>query len=157
MDPASIEGVVLHNEDWSSESGPGTARLVYRDAAFQGQRGPNPNYDESVEAAAAARSGGDQGMFWEMHNFIFANWNGENEGALRAERLREIAATAGLDLAQYDASMASGSHQAAVRAETNEGVSAGVRSTPTIVVNGVPYSGALSYDQLAQLITVAAE
>jgi protein-disulfide isomerase len=135
---------------------PGTAKLVYRDAAFQGQRG-DPAYDESVEAAAAARSAAEQGKFWQMHNWIFANWSGENEGAFRAQRLREIAGAAGLDLAQYDSSMASGEHQAAVRAETNDGVAAGVNSTPTIVVNGAPFSGALSYDQLAQLIMQAAE
>ena len=40
----------------------------------------------------------EQGRFWEMHSWLFANWNGENEGAFRAERLREIAAAAGLDL-----------------------------------------------------------
>ncbi len=134
----------------------GTARLVYRDAAFQGQRG-DPNYDESVEAAAAARSAAEQGRFWEMHNWIIANWNGENEGAFRAERLREMAAAAGLDLARYDTSMASGKHQAAVRAETAQGVAAGINSTPTIVINGTPFSGALTYEQMAQLIAAAVE
>jgi protein-disulfide isomerase len=136
---------------------PGTAKLVYRDAAFQGQRSSNPNYDESVEAAAAARSAAEQGKFWQMHNWLFANWNGENQGAFRAERLREIAGAAGLDLDEYDASMSTGDHQAAVRAETSEGVAAGINSTPTIIVNGAPFTGALSYDQLAQLITQAAD
>jgi protein-disulfide isomerase len=136
---------------------PGTARLVYRDAAFQGQRGSNPNYDESVEAAAAARSAAEQDRFWQMHNWLFANWDGENEGAFRAERLREIAGAAGLDLTEYDASMASGVHQAEVRSETDEGIQMGINSTPTIIVNGTAYTGALSYEQLAQLILEAAD
>ncbi len=134
---------------------PGTARLVYRDAAFQGQRGGS-NYDESVEAAAAARAAADQGLFWEMHGWLFANWNGENEGAFRAARLREIAAAAGLDLAQYDAQMATGELQAAARAETSQGVSDGISATPTIIVNGTAFSGALSFEQLAALIEEAA-
>jgi protein-disulfide isomerase len=36
----------------------GTLKIIYKDAAFQGQRGSDPNYDESVEAAAAARCAG---------------------------------------------------------------------------------------------------
>ena len=79
----------------------GQARLIYHDAAFQGAN-VGAAYDESVEAAAAARCGGDQGKFWQMHDWIFANWNGENLGAFRAERLRRIAAAAGLDMAAYD-------------------------------------------------------
>ena len=129
--------------------------FVYRDAAFQGQRG-DPNYDESVEAAAAARVAAEQGRFWEMHGWLFANWAGENEGAFRAERLREIAAAAGLDLTEYDAQMATGEHQAAARAETAQAVTDGITSTPTIIVNGNAVAGALTYEQLAALIEEAA-
>ena len=134
---------------------PGTARLVYRDAAFQGQRGGS-NYDESVESAAAARVAADQGLFWQMHGWLFANWNGENEGAFRPERLREIASAAGLDMADYDAQMATGVHQADARAETSQAVSDGISATPTIIVNGTAFTGALSFEQLAALIEEAA-
>ncbi|HYI21044.1 MAG TPA: thioredoxin domain-containing protein [Candidatus Limnocylindrales bacterium] len=134
---------------------PGTARLVYHDAAFLGQRG-DPSYDESVESAAAARVAADQGLFWQMHGWLFANWRGENEGAFRPERLREIAAAAGLDMADYDAQVATGGHQADVRSETAQAASDGITATPTIIVNGTAYTGALSYEQLAALIEEAA-
>jgi protein-disulfide isomerase len=136
---------------------PGTARLVYRDAAFQGARGSNPSYDESVEAAAAARCAADQGLFWQMHNWIFANWNGENKGAYNAARLRSMAGFAGLELDQYDSCLATGTHQAAVRAETGQAVAAGVTSTPTVVINGQAYPGALTVARISQLITAAAD
>lgn len=117
----------------------GKVRLVYRDAAFQGQR---YEYDESTEAAAASRCAADQGLFWQMHDWLFANWDGENEGAFAAPRLRAIATAAGLDLAEYDACMATGDQQAAVRTETTQGVAAGIGSTPTLMINGQALVGA---------------
>jgi protein-disulfide isomerase len=113
----------------------GKVRFVYHDAAFQGQKS-HSTYDESVEAAAAARCAADQGLFWQMHNWLFANWNGENQGAFGADRLRAIATGAGLDGAQYDACMAVGDKQAAAQTETQAAVSANINQTPTIVVNG---------------------
>jgi protein-disulfide isomerase len=104
----------------------GTLKIVYKDTAFQGQRGPDPNYDESVESAAAARCAGQQGEFWEYHDWLFANWDGENEGAFRNERLQAIADAIGLDRAPWDACRASGTEQAAVRTATEAAVASGV-------------------------------
>lgn len=134
----------------------GTAKLVYHDAAFQGQRGADPRYDESVEAAAGARCAADQGSFWQMHDWVFANWNGENEGAFRAERLRSIAGAAQLDLAAYDSCMATGDQQAKVRAETQQGLTAGINSTPTLFINGHAVTGVPTVAQLSELIRQAA-
>jgi protein-disulfide isomerase len=116
----------------------GKVKLVYRDAAFQGQR---YDYDESTEAAAASRCAADQGLFWQMHDWLFANWNGENQGAFAAPRLRAIATAAGLDLARYDACMAAGDKQTAVRDETAGGVAAGIDQTPTLIINGMKFVG----------------
>lgn len=135
---------------------PGTARLVYRDAAFQGQRG-DPQYDELVEAAAGARCAAGQGRFWQMHDWLFANWDGENEGAFRPERLRSIAGAAGLELPAYDTCMAAGDKQASVRSETQQGLTLGIDSTPTLFVNGLAVAGVPSIAQLSDLIRQAAE
>ena len=118
----------------------GKVRLVYHDAAFQGQK-VHSTYDESVEAAAAARCAADQGLFWQMHNWLFANWNGENEGAFAADRLRAIATAAGLDLTAYDSCMAVGDKQSAARSETLSAQAAGVNQTPTLIVNGTSITG----------------
>jgi len=135
---------------------PGTVKLVYHDAAFQGKKVDRP-YDESVEPAAAARCAADQGLFWQMHNWLFANWNGENQGAFTAVRLRAIAMAAGLELAAYDACMATGEKQAAVNAETASGVAAGISHTPTFLVNGVTFVGVpTSFADVAQVIEQAA-
>ena len=142
VEPAIIEAYVVS----------GTAKLVYRDAAFQGQRGTNRAYDESVEAGAAARCAAVQGRFWEMHDWIFANWSGENRGAFRAERLRAIADMARLDLAAYDSCLAAGTEQAAVRTETGQALALGINSTPTLLINGQRSVGAPSVEQLSAMI-----
>jgi protein-disulfide isomerase len=116
----------------------GKVKLVYRDAAFQGQR---YDYDESTESAAASRCAADQGLFWQMHDWLFANWSGENEGAFAAPRLRAIATGAGLDLARYDSCMAAGDKQTAVRDETAAGLAAGINQTPTLIINGMKLVG----------------
>lgn len=134
---------------------PGYAKMVFHDAAFQGAKAGTA-YDESVEAAAAARCGEQQGMFWQMHDWIFANWNGENEGAFRADRLRAIAEHAGLDMTQYDACMASGGQQAAVRAETQDALSQGINQTPSVFINGTLYTGTVSVPDLGAAIMDAA-
>jgi protein-disulfide isomerase len=134
---------------------PGTARLVYRDAAYQGARAGG-SYDESVESAAAARCAGEQNKFWQMHSWIFANWNGENRGAFSPDRLRAMASGAGLDLAAYDLCIAVGDKQTAVRAETQQASATGINSTPTMLINGVAYVGLRDYTELAQAIRQAA-
>jgi protein-disulfide isomerase len=116
----------------------GKVKLVYLDAAFQGRR---YEYDESTEAAAASRCAADQGLFWQMHNWLFANWNGENQGAFAAPRLRAIATAAGLDVARYDSCMAAGDKQTAVRDETAGGFAAGIDQTPTLIINGTKIVG----------------
>ena len=133
----------------------GQARLVYHDAAFQGAN-VGAAYDESVESAAAARCGGDQGKFWQMHDWIFANWNGENLGAFRAERLRAIAEAAGLDMTSYDSCMAVGDKQAAVRNETSQALSNGVNQTPTLFINGIAFTGQTSVPAIGDAIVAAA-
>ena len=133
----------------------GTLKLVYRDAAFQGQRSDDP-WDESVEAAAAARCAGDQDRFWTFHDWLFANQEGENVGSFTKERLRAIAEQVDLDLPTYEACMSDGSKQTAVRQETDAAIASGITSTPTLVVNGQAYVGALGAEDLSALIETAA-
>lgn len=110
----------------------GQVRFVFRDLAFLGE--------ESRWAAVAARLAEEQGKFWPYHDYLFANQQGENVGSYAIERLQEIASRVGLDRARFDA----GLQLAAARAtfaqirsvmETDAG-RLGVRSTPTVVVDG---------------------
>jgi protein-disulfide isomerase len=112
----------------------GTVQLVYRDMAFIDGNDPN---GESHQAAAAARCAGDQGKFWQYHDYLMENQDGENEGAFSRERLDQIATAVGLDMTAYGSCMDGDAAVQAVTAETDQGRTAGVVSTPTLAINGV--------------------
>jgi protein-disulfide isomerase len=56
---------------------------------------------ESIRSAEAAYCAGDQNKFWEMHDIIFANQDGENQGAFNDTRLIAFAEKIGLDSAAF--------------------------------------------------------
>lgn len=60
-----------------------TVQLVYRDFAFLGP--------ESSKAAEAARCAGEQGQFWEYHDYLYNHQNGENRGAFANANLKSFA------------------------------------------------------------------
>jgi len=115
----------------------GRARLVFRDLAFLGE--------ESRWAAVAARLAEEQGAFWPFHDHLFANQQGENRGSFAIERLREIAGRVGLDRATFDAGLeleAARALFAEIRAEfETDAARLGIRSTPTVTVNGTVVDG----------------
>ena len=112
----------------------GDVNLVYRDMAFIDGGDPQ---GESNQAAAAARCAGDQGKFWPYHDYLYENQDGENEGGFNRETLDQIATAVGLELDAYGSCMSSDAAVQAVSAETDQGRTAGVTSTPTLAINGV--------------------
>jgi protein-disulfide isomerase len=115
---------------------PGIARLVFRDLPFLGE--------ESRWAAVAGRLAAQQGRFWLLHDYLFANQLGENVGSYTPERLMTMAQTAGLDMAPFIEGLhvpAARALYAEIQAEAMAGAGAlGISATPTVVVNGVPLS-----------------
>jgi protein-disulfide isomerase len=126
----------------------GQVRYEIHSMAFIGQ--------ESVDAAIASLCAADQNRFWDMHNSIFANQEGENQGALGKAQLREIAALAGLDMSAYDQCVSSGKHQATLAADDALANQLGVSSTPSFVVNGKLYSGIRTAEDLRRIFAEAA-
>ncbi len=107
----------------------GTARLETRPIAILG--------DESVQAAAAAECADDQGEFWAYHDILFANWAGENEGAFKDSRLKEMALKIGLDAAAFNSCLDSGKYVEQVKQVTEAARAIeGFHGTPTFFVNG---------------------
>jgi protein-disulfide isomerase len=115
----------------------GQVRLVFRDLAFLGE--------ESRWAAVAARLAEEQDAFWPFHDYLFANQLGENVGGFSVDRLQEIAGRVGLDREAFDAGLELDAARATF-AEIRAGFEAdasrlGIRSTPTIVVDGAVVEG----------------
>jgi protein-disulfide isomerase len=65
---------------------------------------------ESIRSAEAAYCAGDQNKFWEMHDIIFANQNGENQGAFTDPRLLAFAEKIGLDTIAFKDCFTSGKY-----------------------------------------------
>ncbi|MEW6092841.1 MAG: thioredoxin domain-containing protein [Chloroflexota bacterium] len=92
---------------------------------------------ESDQAASASLCASEQGRFWDYHDILFANWNGENQGAYADARLVRFAEVLGLDMDAFSACFEEGRYQNDIDRDFALGETAGVNSTPTIFVNGV--------------------
>lgn len=122
----------------------GKVRWRYRDF-------PLAIHQHSRTAAHAAACANDQGKYWEMHRFIYESQNDWAFGKAAAH-FRELAKPAGLDVAQYDACMASAKYAGRIQASYDEAVRVGAGSTPTLLIAGRLYAGGLAYDDLKHLV-----
>ena len=122
----------------------GQVYFEWRDYAFLG--------DESVAAAEAALCANDQDLFWEMHDAIFNNQVGENDGAFARSRLNRIAETVpDLDMDEWNSCMDDNTHRDEVEEATQTAAQSGVQGTPSFTINGELLFGA-SYEELSQRI-----
>jgi protein-disulfide isomerase len=92
---------------------------------------------ESDHSSNAAMCAADQGRFWDYHDILFANWNGENAGAFSDRRLVGFAENLGLDMDAFGACVNGQKYDEMVQQDMKDGTNLGVASTPTILVNGV--------------------
>ncbi|MEO8622556.1 MAG: DsbA family protein [bacterium] len=125
----------------------GKVRIKYLDF-------PLSMHKNTWDASLAASCANDQGKFWEMHDQIFANqdkWNGEATSKPR-KPLGAIAQGLGLDMTKYDACMDAETHRGQIQANEAEGERRGVNSTPSFVIGGQLYPGALSFDALNKIV-----
>lgn len=86
----------------------------------------------SFTAAEAAYCAMDQGMFWEYHDYIFANFGADFTSPL----LKAIAQEAGLDMSAYNNCFNSNKYRLQVQQDLQAAQDQGINSTPTFVVNG---------------------
>jgi protein-disulfide isomerase len=127
----------------------GQVRIEDRAVAFLGTGNPN----ESLDAATAAECASPQGKYWQFHDLLFWNQAGENRGAFNRERLKAIAASAGLDAPSWQACFEGSTVRTNIEQATSTALSAGINSTPTLVINGQKVVGLpRSYDDLAAYI-----
>lgn len=94
-------------------------------------------YNESDHAANAAWCADEQGRFWDYHDIVYANWDGENQGAFRDERLIRFAEALQLDMEAFQACFDEKRYQDEIDQDFATGQALGVNATPSIFVNGV--------------------
>ena len=101
----------------------GKVRYVFRDFPL------DHLHAQARKAAEAAHCAGEQGKFWEMHDVMF-----QNRATLGAPQLIEYSRRIGLDVAAFEACLASGRYAARIERGLTDGAAAGVRGTPSFVV-----------------------
>jgi protein-disulfide isomerase len=112
---------------------------------------------ESHQAANASMCAMDQGKFWDYHDILFANQNGENLGAFADKRLQAFAESLRLDMTAFNKCFKANTHSGEIEANYQQGVTAGVNSTPTVFLNGKDVSpGSIpTYQQIKSAIDAA--
>jgi len=103
------------------------------------------------EAAEAAEAAGAQGRFWPMHDALY-----EHQDRLTDPDLRGYAEEVGLDLARYDADLASHAYAERVREDFMGGVRSGVNGTPSFYINGARYDDSYDLETLVAALERAA-
>ena len=91
---------------------------------------------DSVAAAHAARCAGEQGMFWEYHDELYGNWDGENTGWASGPNLDSMAADVGLEMGAFAQCMTDGRHVAAIESSNSDARALGISGTPAFFVVG---------------------
>lgn len=110
-----LEQVLEHNPD--------TVKIVLKNLPLSFHKFAKP-------AALAALAAGNQGKFWEFHDALF------KVSKLNATTIDTIAAELELDAKKLKEDMASPQIQQKLAKDIFDAQQAGVRGTPTIIING---------------------
>jgi protein-disulfide isomerase len=132
----------------------GKAYYVFQNYAFIDS---NSVAKESRGAANASLCANEQGKFWEYHDALFSNWNGENKGAFTAVHLVEFANALELNVKAFQSCVDEDRYAAEVQASFENGVAMGVDGTPSVFVNGVIIAPGYipSYEDIAAAVEAA--
>ncbi len=132
----------------------GKARYVFRHYPFIDD---NSATKESDQAANASMCANEQGRFWDYHDIVFANWNGENVGNYSDKRLTAFAQTIGLNMDNFSACFKANKYKSQIEKDKADGTNAGVSGTPSVFVNGklIKPGYVPSADDIGQAINAA--
>ncbi|MFC2030041.1 DsbA family protein [Chloroflexota bacterium] len=126
----------------------GQVLYVYRDFPLQTQ----PQSPIAAQAASCAAQVGRSDAFWQMHDRLFENqrdWSGQGKATAI---FKGYAADLGLDEAIFDQCLDSQETLTEVEADAEEGISRGVRGTPTFFISGQALVGAQPYSAFARAL-----
>ena len=108
--------------------------------------------NESFQAAEAAYCAEEEGRFWDYHDTLFLNWNGENTGNFSDKRLVAFAGSLGLDENSFKACLNSNRYNSDVQEGLQYGRTFGVNATPTFLVNGKLVYGDALFSTIDELL-----
>ena len=132
----------------------GEVYYVFRQYPFIDDRAPG---NESDQAANASLCAAEQDRFWDYHDILFANWNGENQGSFSDKRLLAFAETLGLDMEAFTACFEENRYNDQIQADLAAGDAANIQGTPSVLVNGelVKPGFVPTYEDLKRMIEIS--
>ena len=110
---------------------------------------------DSASAAEGAYCAGDQGKFWEYHDMLYSNWTGENVGDFTPDKLKQYAASVGLDQQTFNNCLNQNKYAGQVQQDVANAKADGIHSTPSFLINGKLVEGAQPFDVFQQAIDAA--
>jgi protein-disulfide isomerase len=102
------------------------AKLYFLDFPFLGA--------DSPMAAQAAYCAGDQGKYWEYHDYLYSHQGEIQSGWASTSNLKSYATTLGLDTTKFNSCLDSGKYNERVSHNKDIGTSKGVQGTPTFFI-----------------------
>ena len=128
----------------------GKAKLIYVDFAIIGP--------DSLKAHAGSYCAAEQGLYWQYHDYVYANQGHENDGWANTKNLKLLAAGINdIDSESFSKCLDSGKYEQRIRDNTNIARDSGARSTPSFIVIGpsgqaVTITGAQPYAVFQQAV-----
>lgn len=110
---------------------------------------------ESQHAAMAALCAANQGDFWDYHEMLYTNQQGEATGAFNDNRLKQFAAALKLDTAKFNTCLDGQQTKGQVTADEALAKTLNISSTPSLFVNGKGVTNPMDYDTVKAAIDAA--
>ncbi len=106
----------------------GKVKIIFKDYTIIGP--------DSITAAHGSHCADEQGSFWDYHNILYENWNGENNGWASPENIVGFARDLDLDIDQFTECMQEKRHQSKIIASGQDASTLGLTGTPAFFVIG---------------------
>lgn len=129
----------------------GDVYYVFRHYPFIDDNVPG---EESNQSASASMCAADQERFWDYHDVLFTNWDGENQGAFSDRRLVAFAEEIGLEMTAYNTCFEGRIHYNLITQDFNLGSELLVTGTPALFVDGEQVTPGFvpSFAQVSQVV-----
>ncbi|MDD5031911.1 MAG: thioredoxin domain-containing protein [Patescibacteria group bacterium] len=106
-----------------------------------------PIYENSINVALAARCAGEQGLFWLMHDKLYAQ-----QGKFELDQLPNFANQIGAEVNKFNECLSSEKYISDIKKDYADGQSLGVTGTPTWFINGYKIAGDIPHDLFIQIV-----
>jgi protein-disulfide isomerase len=121
----------------------GKVKIIFKDYTIIGP--------DSITAANAAHCANDQKLFWEYHDTLYNNWDGENTGWASYEHLLTFAVNMELDIDEFSNCIITSKYSSIIENSNQDAKDLGLTGTPAFFIIGpdnkvTKIGGAQSYD-----------